>query len=108
MRPTAAAGCWPPELRPLFAGIERCDSITIDPHKWLFTPYDCAAVIYRDPDAARRAHTQTAGYLDVYSDDDNPADYAIHLSRRARGVPLWLSLLANGTERYRDAGRAVS
>jgi L-2,4-diaminobutyrate decarboxylase len=91
--------------RPLFRGIEDADSVTIDPHKWLFTPFDCAAVIYRDPERARRAHTQVASYLDAVTGDehDNPSDYAIHLSRRARGIPLWLSLLANGTASYSEA-----
>lgn len=91
--------------RPLFAGIEAADSVTIDPHKWLFTPFDCAAVIYRHPERARRAHTQVASYLEPTSGDeyDNPSDYAIHLTRRARGIPLWLSLLANGTAAYRHA-----
>ncbi len=91
--------------RPLFQGIEAVDSVTIDPHKWLFTPFDCAAVIYRDPERARRAHTQVAGYLEPVSSDQhvNPSDYAIHLTRRARGVPLWLSLMANGTTAYRAA-----
>jgi L-2,4-diaminobutyrate decarboxylase len=91
------------QTRGLFRGIEEADSITIDPHKWLFTPLDCAAVLYRNPERARRAHTQVASYLEPVSRDghDNPSDYAIHLTRRARGVPLWLSLLANGTEAYR-------
>ncbi|MDQ2749942.1 MAG: aminotransferase class V-fold PLP-dependent enzyme [Actinomycetota bacterium] len=88
--------------RALFRGIEEADSITIDPHKWLFTPLDCAAVIYRNPELARSAHTQVASYLEPVSGDghDNPSDYAIHLTRRGRGVPLWLSLLANGTSAY--------
>ena len=91
--------------RPLFRGIEAADSVTIDPHKWLFSPFDCAAVIYRDPERARRAHTQVASYLESVSGDHhvNPADYAIHLTRRARGIPLWLSLMANGTAAYRAA-----
>ncbi|MCW2541009.1 MAG: aspartate aminotransferase family protein [Frankiales bacterium] len=89
--------------RPQFAGIERANSVTIDPHKWLFTPFDCAAVLYRDPEVARAAHTQTASYLEPVGAGDNPSDYAIHLTRRARGLPLWLSLLANGTAGYRDA-----
>jgi L-2,4-diaminobutyrate decarboxylase len=90
--------------RPLFRGIEAADSITIDPHKWLFTTFDCAAVIYRDPERARRAHTQVAGYLDpVIGEAANPSDYAIHLTRRARGIPFWFSLLANGTDAYREA-----
>jgi glutamate/tyrosine decarboxylase-like PLP-dependent enzyme len=89
--------------RALFAGIEAADSITIDPHKWLFTPFDCAAVIYRNPERARQAHTQTASYLDAVADGDNPSDYAVHLTRRARGIPLWVSLLANGSDAYVQA-----
>jgi glutamate/tyrosine decarboxylase-like PLP-dependent enzyme len=94
-----------PAYRDLFAGIERADSVTIDPHKWLFTPFDCAAVLYRDPALARAAHRQDADYLDAAHGEaaDNPADYAIHLTRRARGLPLWASLLANGTDAYVDA-----
>jgi L-2,4-diaminobutyrate decarboxylase len=94
-----------PTRRSLFRGIDRADSVTIDPHKWLFTPFDCAAVIYRDPAVARAAHRQSAHYLDATLSEhaDNPADYAVHLTRRARGVPLWASLVANGTDAYVDA-----
>ena len=94
-----------PARRAEFEGIQLADSITIDPHKWLFTPFDCAAVLYLDPTVARAAHQQRAEYLDAVShaDDDNPADYAAHLSRRARGVPVWASLVANGTDAYVDA-----
>jgi len=94
-----------PAYRAAFAGIERADSITIDPHKWLFTPYDCAAVVYREPALALAAHRQQAHYLDAVNHEaaDNPADYAVHLTRRARGLPLWASLLTNGTDAYVDA-----
>lgn len=89
--------------RPLFTGIGEADSVTIDPHKWFFTPFDCAAVVYRDPQRAKPALMQRAPYLDVVDDGDNPSDYAIQLTRRARGIPLWLSLIANGTQAYVDA-----
>lgn len=94
-----------PASRRLFAGIDRADSVTIDPHKWLFTPFDCAAVLYRDPQVARAAHRQHADYLEAaqHVDADNPADYAVHLTRRARGLPVWASLVANGTDAYRRA-----
>ena len=94
-----------PGRRADFEGIERSDSITIDPHKWLFTPYDCSAVLYLDPTIARAAHRQRATYLDAVNTDDvdNPADYAAHLTRRARGLPVWASLVANGTDAYVDA-----
>jgi len=94
-----------PRTRPLFNGIERADSFIVNPHKWLYTPFDCAAVLYRDGAAARRALTQEADYLDAISDDivGNPSDLAVHLSRRVRGVPLWASVLANGTAAYTEA-----
>ncbi len=94
-----------PGHRSAFAGVDRASSITIDPHKWLFTPFDCAAVLYRDPAVARAAHRQHADYLEAVNeaDVDNPADYAVHLTRRARGLPVWASLVANGTDAYVDA-----
>lgn len=94
-----------PSKRHLFEGIEHADSIVLDPHKWLFAPFDCAALIYREPELARQAHTQHAGYLDPINERDewNPSDYAHHLSRRARGLPFWYSLATYGTRAYRDA-----
>ncbi len=93
-----------PSVRDRFAGIERADSFIVDPHKWLFAPYDCCALLYRDPALARAAHTQLAGYLDQLDRQSwNPTDLAVHLSRRARGLPFWYSLATHGTDRYRDA-----
>lgn len=93
-----------PSVRDLFHGIERSDSFGLDPHKWLFAPYDCAAVIYRHPHAAALAHTQHGDYLEAIDRDEwNPSDYAYHLSRRARGLPLWFSLATYGTDAYRAA-----
>ena len=96
-----------PSVRHLFDGIERADSVTIDPHKWLFAPYDCGAVIYRDPALAKKAHTQEGSYLDYFNDKRvtgfNPSDYQIQLTRRVRGLPLWFSLAMHGTDRYTQA-----
>ena len=94
-----------PSVRHLFDGIELADSYIVDPHKWLFAPFDCCALLYRDPLIAKRAHTQHAGYLEVVTVEHewNPSDYAIHLSRRARGLPFWFSLAVHGTDAYRDA-----
>jgi len=95
-----------PSARDRFAGIEHADSMIVDPHKWLYAPFDCAALLYRDPQFARKVHTQAASYLDVIHDDThewNPSDYAYQLTRRARGLPLWFSLAVNGTDAYRDA-----
>ena len=62
------AGLAAPSVRHLFAGIEHADSFIVDPHKWLFAPFDCCALLYREPALARAAHTQHAGYLDVLTD----------------------------------------
>lgn len=100
-----AAALAAPSVRHLFDGIEHADSYIVDPHKWLFGPYDCCALLYREPELARRAHTQHAGYLEVITAEEawNPSDYAVHLSRRARGLPFWFSLAVHGTNAYRDA-----
>ena len=98
-----------PSVRERFVGIERADSFIVDPHKWLFAPFDSCALLYRDPAVARAAHTQHAEYLDVlHSDGDadepwNASDYAHHLSRRPRGLPLWFSLATYGTDAYSNA-----
>ncbi|HAQ22135.1 MAG TPA: aspartate aminotransferase family protein [Acidimicrobiaceae bacterium] len=99
------AGLVAPSIRHRYTGIERCDSLVVDPHKWLFSPFDCAALVYRDPAQARAAHTQHAGYLEPIIDETvyNPCDHAHVLTRRARGVPFWFSLAVHGTDAYRDA-----
>jgi aromatic-L-amino-acid/L-tryptophan decarboxylase len=104
------AGLFAPTVRARYAGIEHADSFIIDPHKWLFTPFDCCALIYRDPPLARAVHTQDASYLDVIHHTDgewNPTDYAYHLTRRARGLPLWFSLAVHGTGAYGTAIEAA-
>ena len=98
------AGLAAPSVRHLYAGIELADSFIVDPHKWLFAPYDCCALLYRDPALARGAHTQKASYLDVLNDAEwNPSEYSIGLTRRARGLPLWFSLATHGTAAYTEA-----
>ncbi len=93
-----------PSVRYLFAGIEAADSFIVDPHKWLFAPYDACVLAYRRPELAKAAHQQSASYLDhVDRAEWNPADLAVHLSRRPRGLPLWFSLAVHGTDRYAAA-----
>ncbi|MET0800083.1 MAG: pyridoxal-dependent decarboxylase [Actinomycetota bacterium] len=107
------AGLAAPSVRDRFRGIERADTFIVDPHKWLFAPYDCCALVYRDPAVAHGVFRQEAGYLDTVNQANaewsewNPADYAYHLSRRARGLPLWFSLATYGTDAYRDAVERV-
>ena len=94
-----------PSARGLFDGVEHADSFIVDPHKWLFAPFDCCALLYRDPVLARAAHTQKAGYLDPVTVDGewNPSDFSIQLTRRARGLPFWFSLAVHGTAAYTRA-----
>ena len=93
-----------PSVRQLFTGIERAGSFIVDPHKWLFATYDCCALLYRQPELARAAHSQHAGYLDAIDREVwNPWDYGVHLTRRARGLPFWFSLATHGTNRYTAA-----
>ncbi|TFB15893.1 aminotransferase class V-fold PLP-dependent enzyme [Microbacterium sp. 3H14] len=94
-----------PAARSRFRGVERADSVIVDPHKWLFAPFDCCALIYREPDQGRRAHTQHAEYLDTLTDAEefSPSDYSIQLTRRPRGLPMWFSLATYGVDAYREA-----
>ena len=93
-----------PRSKALFSGIELADSFIVDPHKWLFAPFDACALIYKDPEIARAAHTQHAGYLEpLESGQWNPSDYAIHLTRRVRGLPFWFSLATHGTDKYAES-----
>ena len=96
-----------PSVKYLFNGIERADSVTIDPHKWLFSPYDCGAIIYKKPELAKTAHSQHSSYLDIFFKSEttgfNPSDYQIQLTRRLRGLPFWFSLAMHGTDRYTQA-----
>ena len=93
-----------PSVRHMFDGIEAADSFIVDPHKWLFAPYDACALVYRNPDLAKQVHSQHASYLDTLKDDNwSPSDYAIHLTRRTRGLPFWFSLAAHGTDAYAEA-----
>ena len=106
------AGLAAPSIRHRYDGIERADTFIVDPHKWLFAPFDSCALVYRDPEIGRLAHTQHAEYLDVLHADHehasgsanwNASDYAHHLTRRARGLPFWFSLATYGTDAYTEA-----
>ena len=104
------SGIFARSLRDKYNGIEQADSFILDPHKWLFTPFDCCALLYRQPELARATHTQDASYLDVIHASDgewNPTDYAYHLTRRARGLPLWFSLAVYGLDAYSEAIEAA-
>ncbi len=99
------AGMLVEELKPKYAGLEQADSFIVDPHKWLFSPFDACALVYREPKLAKTAHIQHGEYLETLNqnDDWNPSDFAFNLTRRVRGLPLWFSLATHGVAAYRSA-----
>jgi aromatic-L-amino-acid decarboxylase len=86
--------------RPLFSGIERADSISLDPHKWLYLPVDCGCVLYRDPEQARATFAHDADYTRVIGREADEAfafwDYGPELSRRFRALKVWMLLRGVG------------
>lgn len=86
-----------PELRPLFDGWERADSIVLNPHKWLTTPIDCSVLLFRDPEAVRRSLATTPVYLETGVEARNLMDYGLPLGRRFRSLKLWFLFRRQGT-----------
>jgi len=80
-----------PELRGVLAGVDRADSLVVNPHKWLFTPIDCSAFYTRRPDVLRRAFALVPEYLVTNAPDDvvNFMDYGVQLGHRFRALKLW-------------------
>ena len=87
-------------------GLERADSITLDPHKGLFLPYGTGALLVRDPDTLRRAHATFADYMPVMQHDADFVDFcdlSPELSRDFRGLRVWLPMKLFGIDAFRDA-----
>jgi glutamate/tyrosine decarboxylase-like PLP-dependent enzyme len=99
------AGILSPKYHHLFDGSELADSFIVDPHKWLFAPFDACALVYKNPALAKASHTQHGEYLETLNESGlwNPADYSFGLTRRTRGLPLWFSLATHGVQKYREA-----
>jgi aromatic-L-amino-acid decarboxylase len=91
-----AAVC--PELRPLFAGWERADSIGVNPHKWLSVPMDCSAFWTRRPDDLRRAFSLVPEFLRSDEEVVSLSEYSLPLGRRFRALKLWAVLRCLGRE----------
>jgi len=88
----------------LMAGIQRADSITLDPHKGLFLPYGTGSLLMRDGAALKRAHSVYAHYLPAMQEDPDLVDFcqmSPELSRGFRGLRLWLPLKMHGIEPFR-------
>ena len=93
-----------PDLKPLFAGIERADSIAFDPHKWLYTPHSGGCVLYRDLSQAEAAFVLSPDY--IREDKERSGHGFDHLtigpqfSRGFQAFKVWVSLLAHGRSAY--------
>jgi glutamate/tyrosine decarboxylase-like PLP-dependent enzyme len=90
-----------------FDGLERADSVSLDPHKWLYQPLDCSILLYRDAEAARAAFSSTGEYVKTLSDDPIESfaffEETLELSRRFRALKVWLSLRYHGLGAFRAA-----
>jgi aromatic-L-amino-acid/L-tryptophan decarboxylase len=92
-----------------FRGMERADSLSLDPHKWLYQPTGCGCLLYQDPAAARRAFSHSADYARALSDDPVEGfavfEESIELSRPLRALKLWLSLRYYGLRAFQESIR---
>jgi aromatic-L-amino-acid/L-tryptophan decarboxylase len=85
-----------PELRDSQAGVERADSVVVNPHKWLLVPMDCSTLWSRRPEALRRAFSLVPEYLRTSDEADSLSDYGPALGRRFRSLKLWAVLRCFG------------
>jgi len=91
-----------PELRWAFEGVERADSIVVNPHKWLFTPIDCSVLYTRQPDVLRETFSLVPEYLKTTDTAEvNYMDYGLQLGRRFRALKLWMVMEHYGVDRIR-------
>ena len=92
--------------RALLRGLERADSVTLDPHKWLFQSFECGCVLVRDAPLLKSAFQIIPDYLrDVYRgiEEVNFCDYGVQLTRSFRALKVWLSLQTFGLTAFREA-----
>ena len=90
----------------LLKGIEKADSITIDPHKWMFQPYEIGCLLIRDAAYLKEAFKVTAEYLDILDnsgEQTNFCDHGVQLTRGFRALKFWMSLKTFGLENFRAA-----
>ncbi len=96
-------------VRQRFSGLELADSISLDPHKWLYQPLDCGCLLFRDAKYARQAFAHTGEYARSFSSDPVEGfaffEESVELSRRFRALKLWLALRYYGFEAFRESIR---
>jgi aromatic-L-amino-acid/L-tryptophan decarboxylase len=90
-----------------FTGLNHADSLSLDPHKWLYQPLDCGCLLYRDAALARKTFAYTGDYARTFTEDPIEGfaffEESIELSRRFRALKLWLSLRYHGLSAFRQA-----
>jgi aromatic-L-amino-acid decarboxylase len=100
-----AVGAMLPEKKALYRGLELADSVTLDPHKWLYIPYECGCVLVREPEKLRRAFSMAAPYLRGTRPTEYTGldyfEYGPQMSRGFRALKVWMSLKHYGAEGYR-------
>jgi len=88
-----------PQMRWIFKGIENADSLVVNPHKWMFTPFDYSFFFTRKPEVLKRAFKVSAEYFDTSKDDViNYMDYGMQQGRRFRSLKLWFIIRYFGVE----------
>ena len=99
-----AVGAMLPEMEEMYKGLDRANSVTLDPHKWLFIPYECGCLLVREPEKLRRAFSLSAPYLrgtlpTEYTGLDY-FEYGPEMSRGFRALKVWMTLRHYGVEGY--------
>jgi aromatic-L-amino-acid/L-tryptophan decarboxylase len=94
--------------KPIFRGLQLADSVSLDPHKWLYVPVDAGCLLFRDPNPVKATFsTEDADYIKVHGHSDDEAfaywDYGVELSRRFRALKVWLTLSYYGVRRIAAA-----
>jgi aromatic-L-amino-acid decarboxylase len=96
-----------PRAAHALSAIGRADSLSLDPHKWLFAPLDAGCLLVRDPQLLKQAFTHGASYVDVIADDDMSEyaywDHSPELSRRFRALKIWFLLKVHGARAIQEA-----
>jgi aromatic-L-amino-acid/L-tryptophan decarboxylase len=86
------------------SGLDRADSLVLDPHKWLFQPYEVGCVLMREPGLLERTFSLSGAYLrDTMGEEVNFRDRSVQLTRTSRALKLWLSLRVFGVAAFREA-----
>lgn len=101
-----AVGAMLPELEPFYRGLDKADSITLDPHKWLYISYECGCLLVRDPEILKQTFSMSAAYLQGILPTDYQGmdyfDYGPQMSRGFNALKMWMTLKHYGKKGYQQ------